>query len=667
MRSSNFSLAALFLIGIVTPVMSTVRAEDAPMAVADQLIIVAPEGALRAKAIQLLENILGKDAVFADGSRSAVAVTIPSLHREPEGKLIDADRVEVYCRKVREYFREERRNFPRKFIRKFLCGVNGVIRLNAVPNDSLFGELWGLNQSNNLDMDLPEAWNLSTGSNEIVVGVIDTGIDYTHPDLAANMWKNPIELGGVTGVDDDSNGYVDDIYGINSITDSGDPMDDHYHGTHVAGTIGASGNNGQGVVGVNWRIKMIGVKFLNYAGSGTLADAIKCVDYLTALKLRGVNVLASNNSWGGGDYSPGLYAAMQNAESAGILFVAAAGNDNQNLDSSPSYPASYSLNSVIAVAAVDRNGNRASFSNYGANTVPVSAPGVTIKSSIPARFMSTHGVMYYDLDGTSMAAPHVTGALALVKSYAPNATTTDLKNILYTTGKYLPALAGYTRYQTMTSAAAMMNEASRLGLDGPTPTPVPTRTATPTPTPTATATATPTATPTATTAPGYWRINGTVRADGVQLANAKVILRTQGQEFVVNTDINGNYAFNSIYGPAQYQLVVVAGGYQFNAIEGMLTQHVQLQFTGIAKVYQLRVHVKNQAGTPIAGVTITDPIRGSGVTNSNGSVDFFIPYGVSYSATASKSGEIFLNPTVSGSITGDIERLIIQLPPAEEG
>ncbi len=308
------------------------------------------------------------------------------------------------------------------------CSPNFVVRALAVPNDPQLSQLWGLSEASGINA--PRAWDLFTGSSSIVVAVIDTGIDYNHPDLAANMWRNPGEIAS-NGVDDDGNGYVDDLYGINARTGAaqpGNPLDDHYHGTHVAGTIGAVGNNGIGVVGVNQRVKMMALKFLSSTGSGSLSDAIRAIDYATMMKNDyGVNVRVSNNSWGGGGYSAALENAIKRARNAGIIFVAAAGNSSVDTDSEPSYPSGYDVDNVVSVAAIDSSHNLATFSNYGATTVDIAAPGVDIRSTMPTS-------QYGKLSGTSMATPHVAGALALLLGREPGLSYLEAVDRLYLSG-----------------------------------------------------------------------------------------------------------------------------------------------------------------------------------------------------------------------------------------
>jgi len=294
------------------------------------------------------------------------------------------------------------------------------------PNDPLFTQLWGLNNTGQsggaagADISAPEAWSTTTGSAGVVVADIDTGVDYDHPDLAANMWRNPGEI-PANGKDDDDNGYFDDVYGINAITGSGDPYDDNGHGTHTSGTMAAVGNNGVGVTGVAWQARIMALKSIDSGGYGSDADAIACIDYVVNEKLRyGVNVVAINASWGGGGYNSLLRGAINAAGAAGIVFCASAGNGGEdeigdNNDTTPDYPSSYDCPNLIAVASTDDNDVLAHSSNYGATSVDLAAPGVGILSTAP-------GGWYESLDGTSMATPHVTGAVALCAAKYPSET-----------------------------------------------------------------------------------------------------------------------------------------------------------------------------------------------------------------------------------------------------
>ena len=317
-----------------------------------------------------------------------------------------------------------------------------VIHARATPDDGFFSSLWGLHNNGqsggtaDADIDAPEAWELVTGSDTIVVGVIDTGVDYTHPDLAANIWTNPGEVAG-NGIDDDGNGFVDDIHGYDFANNDGDPMDDHGHGTHVAGTISGVGDNGEGVTGVNWSSSIMGLKFLSGSGSGSSSDAVRALNYATMMRTQyGVNIRLTNNSWGGGgsSYNP-LRSAIQSSMQADMLFVAAAGNSGQNTDQNPHYPSSYNVANVVSVAATDRNDALATFSNYGANSVDLAAPGVSILSTVP-------GAGYAHFSGTSMAAPHVAGVAALAWSAMPDATYSEIRNALLAGADDLASLSG---------------------------------------------------------------------------------------------------------------------------------------------------------------------------------------------------------------------------------
>ncbi len=287
------------------------------------------------------------------------------------------------------------------------------------PNDPKFGQLWGMKNIGQADstgragvtgadINAPEAWAVETGSNEVIVAVIDTGVDYTHPDLAANIWSGT-----------DANGNT--IHGFNAITGSNDPMDDHSHGTHCSGSIAGVGDNGVGVVGVAWKARIQGVKFLSGAGGGTLADAIKAIDWATE---NGAQVMS--NSWGGGGFSQTLYDSIARARDKGVLFVAAAGNDGSNTDSSPAYPASYDLDNIVSVAAGNNVDAMAYFSNFGQETVDLMAPGENILSTVPTA-LASGAEPYKTFSGTSMATPHVSGAAALLLAKEPSLSAAQVK------------------------------------------------------------------------------------------------------------------------------------------------------------------------------------------------------------------------------------------------
>ncbi|MDJ0546918.1 MAG: S8 family peptidase, partial [Microcystis sp. M53601_WE4] len=305
------------------------------------------------------------------------------------------------------------------------------------PNDPSFNQLWGLHNTGqsagtpDADIDAPEAWDIQTGNPNLVIGVIDTGVDYNHQDLVGNIWTNPGEIAG-DGIDNDGNGYIDDIRGWDFAYNDNNPSDVYGHGTHVSGTIAGKGNNGVGVTGVAWNAKIMPLKFLNDQGSGSTSNAILAINYATA---KGVKL--TNNSWGGGGYSQALYDAINAAGQAGALFIAAAGNDAKNTDTSPSYPASYNLANIISVASTTRTDALSSFSNYGLTSVDLGAPGSEIYSLAP-------GGGYATLSGTSMASPHVAGAAALLWSQNPTWTAQQVKNALMNTGEPIAALAGKT-------------------------------------------------------------------------------------------------------------------------------------------------------------------------------------------------------------------------------
>ena len=286
--------------------------------------------------------------------------------------------------------------------------------------DSKFRQQWGLRNKRGVDINVLEAWKITKGSKNIKIAVIDTGVDYNHPDLKDQMWINEAEKNGKPGVDDDGNGYVDDIHGINAIDGTGDPMDDQGHGTHCSGVIGAA-HNKKGIMGIMANVQIMGLKFLSSTGRGDVAGAIKAIDYAIAQK---VHIMS--NSWGSTEESKALEEAVQRASEAGIIFIAAAGNDGTNNDKRPFYPANYDFDNVITVGAHDKRGNKASFSNYGKERVHIYAPGVSILSTMPWK-------RYAKRSGTSMAAPFVSGIVGLFLSMDDKLLASEIKERVLST------------------------------------------------------------------------------------------------------------------------------------------------------------------------------------------------------------------------------------------
>ena len=327
---------------------------------------------------------------------------------------------------------------------------NTMIQAKTLSADPRFQELWGLDNQGQVingvpgvrdaDIDFPEAFARATIQKQIVVGVVDTGIDYNHPDLKDSMWVNPGEIAG-NNRDDDGNGFVDDVYGYDFINNDSDPMDDFgfmdtYHGTHVAGTIAATINNSVGVAGIaSNAAKLMALKIFNGDGYTSTLSIITAMNYSAMMRDRGIDIRVLNNSWGGGDYDSLEADAIKNVSDAGIMFVAAAGNDANDNDENPFYPANYGFAGMVSVAASDNRDELADFSNYGGTTVHLAAPGVDILST-------QQGGRYQYLSGTSMAAPHVTGALALAWSAHPDVPMTELRDKLFASVDRISSLAG---------------------------------------------------------------------------------------------------------------------------------------------------------------------------------------------------------------------------------
>ncbi|MEK4501848.1 S8 family peptidase [Bacillus sp. FSL R12-0069] len=300
---------------------------------------------------------------------------------------------------------------------------NYIVYPAASSNDASYHSLWGFKNTGqniqgsigtpNIDINVEEAWTKTEGSSNIAIGIIDTGIDINHPDLKNNIWKNPDEIPG-DGIDNDNNGYIDDIYGWDFVNNNNSVYDgaEDSHGTHVAGTIAAEKNNTIGVVGVAPQVKVMSLKFLGTNG-GTISNAIRAIEYA---KNKGIKI--TNNSWGGGGFSQALYDAIQQSNS---LFIAAAGNNGNNADQTPMYPAAYNLSNILSVASITNKGSLSSFSNYGKASVDVAAPGTDILSTLPNN-------SYGFYSGTSMATPHASGVAALIQSAYPSYSPVEIKN-----------------------------------------------------------------------------------------------------------------------------------------------------------------------------------------------------------------------------------------------
>jgi thermitase len=325
----------------------------------------------------------------------------------------------------------------------------------AGPNDPKWSEQWSLDNTGQRggklgsDIRAINAWGRTRGSERVVVAVIDSGVEYTHPDLMNNIWIRPARISAYT---DDELGTIDDEYGYNAVDNTGDPMDDNGHGTHCAGIIGAEGNNELGIAGINWKVEIMPLKFISSNGSGTTKDAIECINYVIDRKRAGVNVRIISASWGSTAKSSALGEAIKRAGEEGILFIAAAGNSSADSDRMPHYPAGYDLPNLISVASSDRNDQLSSFSNYGAKSVHIAAPGSEILST-------WLGGQYEEHSGTSMATPEVAGVAALVLTMEPKLSVKELRERLLSSVDKLDTLKGKV------SSGGRLNAARAVGAE----------------------------------------------------------------------------------------------------------------------------------------------------------------------------------------------------------
>jgi len=320
----------------------------------------------------------------------------------------------------------------------FEISADDVSASSVTPRDPRFSEQWALSNDGSrggtkgADISATKAWSVTTGSDKVVVAVLDSGVDYTHSDLASNIWVRP---NSVKPYEDKELGTIQDLHGYNAIENSADPMDENGHGTHCAGIIGAEGGNDIGIAGVNWKVQIMPLKFMNAGGYGTTKDAVEAINYVIDRKKAGVNVRVISASWGSTQKSRALEDVIRKAYEAGILFVAASGNASTNNDRNPHYPSSYNIPNVISVAALDRNDQLASFSNYGVKSVAIAAPGVDILST-------WLGDEYEEKSGTSMATPVVAGVAALVAAHDPKITVDELRTRLLSSVDPLNSLKG---------------------------------------------------------------------------------------------------------------------------------------------------------------------------------------------------------------------------------
>lgn len=389
-------------------------------------------------------------AVIDDRDNTDVGSIIAQYRRLPEVEYVEANET------IRlEPLHGETFSVSGTINGEMLDWLDPESQMSSEPNDPMFGEQWSLSNSGQqegrqgADISALNAWTRTQGSEEVAVAVLDSGVDYTHPDLVNNIWIRPDNIPAYT---DAQLGTINDKRGYNAADNTGDPMDENGHGTHCAGIIGAEGGNGIGIAGINWRVSIMPLKFMSAGGFGTTRNAIEAINYVIDRKRAGVNVRVISASWGSTARSRALEMAIRRAGEEGILFVAASGNAGANADRSPHYPASYDLPNVISVAAMNRRDELASFSNYGARSVHIAAPGADILSTWLGGEFEPHS-------GTSMATPEVSGVAALVLAVNPDLSVAQLRERLLSTVDRLDTLNGRV------SSGGRLNAARAIGVN----------------------------------------------------------------------------------------------------------------------------------------------------------------------------------------------------------
>ncbi|MCB0336440.1 MAG: S8 family serine peptidase, partial [Bdellovibrionales bacterium] len=442
--------------------------------------------------LDFVENFKSEDFVVAHSIRKAVLLRTDEIESTDVSAIVSDDS-ERFCAKLRRSRRDAEKKHLRNVPSRIVCVPNELVSVSRSPNDSYTSIQYALDSLN-----MYRAWDISTGLERLsMVAVVDTGVDLDHSDLYNRLWVNPGEIPN-NGIDDDGNGYVDDVHGYDFHNNDGRPDDGHGHGTHCAGVIGAQTNNSLGMAGMNWSTQIVAVKVLDDSGSGSMYNVLQGITYVNVLKEAGFPIHSSNYSLGGGPYYSAYVNEITRAMNNDIMFVAAAGNASSNNDSVPAYPASYNVPNVISVAAIDSADKLASFSNFGATTVHIGAPGVDIASTYKDN-------RYVYMSGTSMAAPQVAGIVSLAHAYS-GADYATIKSTLFSTGKSVSALQGKTTTGVKPDVFKLLQQLDSNGDVSPTPPPPgngssPTPTPTMTPTPAPSVSLSPTPTPTATPVP----------------------------------------------------------------------------------------------------------------------------------------------------------------------